>query len=67
MAITVLEAQEMLLQMQVSDYPHLKKEPRQRLHRQLHRQAYPGIHDPNAKPVTTAELNQKIGELIGSP
>jgi hypothetical protein len=41
LAITQIEAQEMLIAMKVSDFPHLKKQSRESLGREIHKQAYP--------------------------
>ena len=40
-AITVIEAQNMLISMQVADYPNMKRDDRSRLHREIHKKAYP--------------------------
>ena len=40
-AITMIEAQEMLSQLCITDYPHLKKHKRQQIHRKLSALAYP--------------------------
>lgn len=40
-AITVIEAREMLSQLSVADYPHMKKTSRQKLHRSLSKMAFP--------------------------
>jgi hypothetical protein len=39
--ITRIEAQEMLKQLTIQDWPNLKKDKRSSLHRKLHRDAYP--------------------------
>lgn len=53
-AIEVIEAQNMLLQMKVADYPNMKKEDRKKLFKGLHSQAYPEMEDIK-KPVVRAE------------
>lgn len=40
-AITMIEAQEQLKQLSVMDWPNMKKDKRQKMHKELHRQAYP--------------------------
>ena len=59
LAITQIEAQQLLLQLSVSQYPWMKKESQKRLHRQWHRLAYPETHD-ETKALTTAELAERI-------
>lgn len=54
-AAEVLEAQEMLRAMNVADYPHQKKEPRARLHRQVYKQAFP---DQKKRVITTDDLKK---------
>ena len=40
-SITVIEAQEILMQLKISDWPNMKDNDRQKFHRDLHRAAYP--------------------------
>lgn len=40
-AITVIEAQQALLAMQIGDYPHLKKDDRSKMSKSISRQAHP--------------------------
>lgn len=40
-AITVIEAQEILTQLRVQDWPNMKKNDRSKFHRQLMNKAYP--------------------------
>jgi hypothetical protein len=40
-AITQIEAQEMLKQFQIADYPHLKARDKSRVHKDMHKLAYP--------------------------
>lgn len=44
-AITQIEAQETLVAIQVSAYPELPKKEKEKLHRTLHRNAYPDAHE----------------------
>jgi hypothetical protein len=40
----MIEAQEMLKQMSVASYPHMTKDQRGKLHKKLHKDAYPRTH-----------------------
>lgn len=40
-AIEVIESQECLLQMKMSDYPNMKEPARKKLHRAMYKKAYP--------------------------
>ena len=55
LAITVVEAQDMLKQMQISDYPHLKKEDRKRVYSSIQKQAYPIIEERAEEKLLTSE------------
>lgn len=54
----------MLLQLKVADFPTMKKEPRQKLHKSLHRQAFPKVYDPKEQELTIKELGAKLGEIV---
>lgn len=41
MAITAIEAQRVLVDMKVADYPRMTKDGRSQLHKDIHKQAYP--------------------------
>jgi hypothetical protein len=41
--ITIIEAQEMLKELTVQDWPNQKQNQRSKLHKQLYKKAYPGI------------------------
>lgn len=57
-AITVIEAQETLVRLQVASYAHMKPDDQRKLHRSLHEMAYPAIY---RNPVTlTAEQMAKL-------
>lgn len=58
-AITVIEAQEMLIGIKVADFPHYKKPQREKLSRELHKQAYPREYE-NRKSITAKELGALI-------
>lgn len=62
LAIDMLEAQEMLLKLKVSDYPNLKQQDRSRLHESLVTQAY--FESPK-KPMTTKEAFAYIQKELG--
>jgi hypothetical protein len=59
-AALILEAQEMLKSMNVTDYPMMKKEARQKLHRQVYKQAFP---DQNKRVVTVQDLKKVLGSV----
>lgn len=52
-AITVLEAQEMLMGVKVSSYPYLKEADQDKVHRSLHKLAYP---DVEKRSITAEEM-----------
>lgn len=55
-AMEVLDAQEQLSRMGTADWPNLKKEDRKRIHRKLHKQAYPSTHKDPISPTQLASL-----------
>lgn len=62
-AISVIEAQQTLLELRVSDWPYMKKDARSRWHRSLHKTAYPATHK---NPVSTEKLMEMIQATVGS-
>lgn len=58
-AMEVLEAQERLMELSTQDWPNLKKTQRDKLHRSLHRSAYPKTHD--GIPLSPVELAKVLG------
>lgn len=59
-AMEVLEAQERLASFTTHDWPNLKKAQREKLHRSLHRTAYPRTHSGEA-------LNpQQLAQVLGA-
>ncbi len=48
-AIDVLESQEALIAINISSYPTAKKEFRDKLHKRLHKMAYPGTWNKPVK------------------
>lgn len=57
-AITVIEAQEVLIQMRLADWPNMKGPARQKWHRDIHRAAYP---HQKRKAMTPEELAKRLG------
>ncbi len=53
----MIEAQEMLKAMQIADFPHTQKSKREKIHRDLHKKAYPKTY---SKPVSTEDLARII-------
>ena len=47
-AITAIEAQEALLMLEVSDYPHLKPNARKKVYKRLQKLAYPAQKEEKA-------------------
>ena len=62
-AITIIEAQEILIQLRIADYPDMKPESRKKTHREFHRMAYPRTHD-SSEVMTTEQLARKISAAI---
>lgn len=58
-AITVIEAQELLKQMTIIGTPYMSKENSQKVHRDLHKQAYPKTHE--GPPVGPQDLAAILG------
>lgn len=57
-AITIIEAQEQLKQMTVADWPNMKKQSRNKLHKELFSKAYPS--EFRKKNYVTPEQLQKV-------
>jgi len=60
-SIEILEAQDLLVQYTLQDWSNLKKEVRQKMHRETHKKAYPKTWKKK-KAVTLAELSNIIGK-----
>lgn len=60
-AITILEAQETLLNMNIAAYPMLKKEDAKKFHRSIYEKAYPRNWERAKRSLTTAELAKLSG------
>jgi hypothetical protein len=58
-AVPVLEAQEILANLRVVDFPHMKKEARKIYHRAVSRQADPKINVP-VDNLTTEQLAERL-------
>lgn len=65
-AIIPLEAQELLTNLTLHDFPHLKKEKRSKVHKQLHKQAFPFQHKskPEVNFDSMREFINKNGKMI---
>lgn len=55
-AIPVLEAQEALSLLKVEDWPHMKKDARSKLYKDLNKAANPTIMKEEKKALSTADL-----------
>lgn len=60
-AAQVLTARERLFLLAASDYPHLKKEPRRTIYKDLHKHAFP-IDNKNKQ--TTSEVANSIARML---
>ena len=59
-SITVIEAQQTLVNITVSMWANMSKSDRQKIHRSLHRQAYPDSFE-TAKEISTEQLQLLLG------
>ncbi len=59
--ITMIESQKQLLRLQVQDWPNLKKERREKIHKDLMSKAYPKEAKTIKNKVTQADLNRILG------
>lgn len=60
-AITAIEAQEMLMQFQVSAFPHIKKEARTKIHKEITTLANPKVVDKDEAEVTMESIVKSLG------
>jgi len=61
-SITAIEARKVLTDFSISMYPELKKGDRDKLHRNIYKQAYPAAFSTEKnKPLTTAQVAALIG------
>jgi hypothetical protein len=58
-AITIIEAQEVLVQLRVMDFPNMKQEARRKTHKEFHALAYPRTHDTSQR-LSTEQLAARI-------
>lgn len=63
-AMDAIEAEEMLRQIRVAQFPYLQKSDQQKLHRELHRKAYPAIHEPVQNAMTTRQLGERLKAIL---
>lgn len=63
LAIDVIEARQLLLDLGTADFPHLEPGPRQRHHRNLHKIAYPDFNT-NKEAVTPAQIMEELTRKI---
>lgn len=63
--ITMIEAQNNLVSINVAGYPWMSKEHQKKFHKNMHKLAYPVIHEiDNKDPVSLEELATRLGALI---
>lgn len=60
-ALDMITAREKILELTVADYPSVKKESREKIHKAFHKQARPHIFEKK-KPITTKELASLFGK-----
>lgn len=59
--ITIIEAQEQLKQLTVSDWANMKKNQREKLHKELYRQAFPSELKPKNY-VSLSDIQKVLGK-----
>jgi hypothetical protein len=59
-SITQIEAQQVLIQLQIESWPHMKQQARDKWHRKLNQQAYPSQWD-QSKGLDLSSLAAKMG------
>lgn len=52
----VIDSQEMMRSLTIADYPHTNKQMRKKIHRQLHRNAYPDTWDTSRGKVSVDQF-----------
>lgn len=62
-AIDILSAREKLVELNVSAYPHSTKNGRSKIHKELHKLAYPKLSE--SKQITTEDLAKILGGQRG--
>lgn len=63
LAITQIEAQDLLMQLRVADYPHMKDGGRSRIHREWHKLAYPRTQE-RLNSLSTKEFAEHLRGLF---
>lgn len=58
-AVTVLEARQYLLQIDVSSFPHMTKDGQEKIHRNLHTMAYPERYE-TPRSMTESEVQRML-------
>lgn len=61
-AAEVIESQEVLTSLKSNDWPHLKKRDREKLHRELHKRAYP-FEWSNSAPLSLDDAAKRLAGL----
>lgn len=61
-AAETIEAQELLAQFKSTDWPHLKKQEREKTHRKLHKLAYP-FEWNNSAPLSLEDAAKRLSGL----
>lgn len=61
-AADVIESQETLTAFKSTDWPHLKKRDREKLHRELHKRAYP-FEWSNSAPLSIEDAAKRLSGL----
>lgn len=64
LAIDVIEARQLLLDLGTVDFPHLKAAAREKHHRKLHKIAYPDFNT-NKEAVTPAQIMEELTRKLG--
>lgn len=62
-AITVIEAQDVIMNLRIAIYPNLKRHVQSSFHRQMHRLAYPDSND-SKRTLSNEEVARRIGVLV---
>ena len=63
LAISQIEAQEILVNLGIVTYPHMRKEDREEYHRKHYKIAYPDNFEKNNPSVTLAQLAKAMNNL----
>lgn len=62
-SIDVIENQNILTQFTINDWPNMKKEARTKLHKQVHKKAFPKTHE-TSKPQSTKDIFEMLSGAI---